>query len=131
VVFPEVHRLSNVPFLAAASVAVLSSLPFVALSATSGAPLEAPTDTAEFSLSSAELEAFRQDVEHLQQNFYQASPEMRRRWIESVRERRQRLDLQEDQTAMSQSRMRASRASAPELPRSTVIRAQGRERAID
>jgi len=48
-----------------------------------------------------------------------------------VRERRQRLDLQEDQAASAQARVRDSRATAPELPRGTVIRAQGRERAVD
>lgn len=113
---------------AGASVCALFASP--AVPATTGIVPDVIPET-ESPLSAAELEAFRQDVEHLQQNFYQASPEMRRRWIEAVRERRQRLDLQEDQAALAQSRIRASRASAPDLPRASVLRAQGRERAFD
>ena len=130
VVSPEAFRLSKTGFLAAASAIGMISLFTPAVTATAGvSPDVFPEPESPF--SAAEREAFRQDVEHLQQNYYQASPEMRRRWIESVRERRQRLDLQEDQAALPQSRIRASRATAPELPRTSVTRAQSRERLAD
>jgi len=108
------------------------SFPFAAVPATYDGP-EASGDP-EQAFTAAEREAFRQDVEHLQQNYYQASPEMRRRWIEAVRERRQRLDMQEDQAAIAQPgqpRMKSSRASSPELPRSSVVRSPARERLAD
>ncbi len=45
-----------------------------------------------------EREAFRQDLEQIQQQYYeQSNPELRQRWLEAVRERRQRLDKEEDQ----------------------------------
>lgn len=123
--------MSYPSLLAAASLVALALSPLPAVTATTAPAPEPAAEWAESPLSMTELEALRQDVEHLQQNFYQASPEVRRRWIESVRERRQRLDLQEDQAASAPARVRASRATAPELPRGTVIRAQGRERAVD
>jgi hypothetical protein len=122
--------LSKTAFLAAASAVGFFALPSHTLAASAaGSPDVYPEPESPF--SAAEREAFRQDVEHLQQNFYQASPEMRRRWIESVRERRQRLDLQEDRSALPQSRIRASGATAPELPRASVTRTQARERLAD
>lgn len=116
--------------LAAAGALGFFALATPAVPATTGVTSETPPEP-DAPFSASEREAFRQDVEDLQQNFYQASPEMRRRWIESVRERRQRLDLQEDQAATAQSRIRASRASAPELPRASVTRAQTRDRIPD
>lgn len=124
--------MSNTGFLAAAGFAGLLTLPLSALAATyEGSDASGEPDQA---FSAADREAFRQDVEHLQQNYYQASPEMRRRWIEAVRERRQRLDMQEDQAALAQSsqhRIKSSRASSPELPRSSVVRSPARERLAD
>lgn len=124
--------MSKTGFLAAAGLAGMISFPLSAVPAT----YEGPETSAEpdQAFTAAEREAFRQDVELLQQNYYQASPEMRRRWIETVRERRQRLDLQEDQagiTQSAQSRIKSSRATSPELPRSSVVRSPARERLAD
>jgi len=124
--------LSNTGFLTAAGLASLLTFPLTAVPATYEGG-ETPSEP-ESIFSAAEREAFRQDVEHLQQNYYQASPEMRRRWIEAVRERRQRLDMQEDQAALvqaPQNRIKPSRASSPELPRSSVVRSPARERLAD
>jgi hypothetical protein len=132
VVSLEALRLTKTASLAAAGLATLISLPLAAIPATHDGH-DLPHDP-ELRLSPAEREAFRQDVEHLQQNFYQASPEMRRRWIEAVRERRQRLDMQEDEAALAvfpQPNVRSSRATSPELPRSSVIRSPARERLAD
>lgn len=82
-------------------------------------------------MSAAERELFRQDLEHIQQNFYQASPEMRRRWIESMRERRQQLDQEEDQATLVQPRIRTTRAAPAEPPRPAMLRVPTRERALN
>jgi len=124
--------LSKTGSLAATGLAVVFLFPLSAVPATYEGP-EASSEPDQ-ALTAAEREAFRQDVEHLQQNYYQASPEMKRRWIEAVRERRQRLDMQEDGAALAppaQPRIRASRASSPELPRSAVVRSPARERLAD
>lgn len=122
--------MTKTAFLAAASAFGAFFVALPAVSASSGSSADGAAE-AEFPLTAAEREAFRQDIEDLQQNFYQASPENRRRWIESVRERRQRLDLQEDQAILAPPRIRASRATAPELPRAGVVRTPPRERLAD
>lgn len=72
------------------------------------APANAGVEDSASRFSAAEREAFRQDLENIQQRFYQASPESRRRWIESVRQQRQLLDQQEDQISSTQRRSRRS-----------------------
>jgi uncharacterized membrane protein len=101
-----------------------------AIPASAGATAEAPPE-ADSPLSAAERQSLRQDVEHMQQNFYQASPEERRRWIEAVRERRLHLDAEEDRAALSEARIRKSRPAAPELARSAGTRNSGRERIVE
>ncbi len=124
--------MSKTGSLAAAGLAAVFLFPLPAVPATYDTH-EAPGEPDQ-ALTAAEREAFRQDVEHLQQNYYQASPEERRRWIEAVRERRQRLDMQEDGAALTpsaQPRIKSSRASSPELPRASVVRSPSRERLAD
>lgn len=116
-------------FLASASSLALYLVASPAIPATASAFSE--TTEAESPLSAAERQSFRQDVEYLQQNFYQASPEERRRWIEAVRERRLLLDQQEDRAALAQSRIRASRAAASEAVRPASARSVSRERVVD
>jgi uncharacterized membrane protein len=101
-----------------------------AIPASAAATAEAPPE-ADSPLSAAERQSLRQDVEHMQQNFYQASPEERRRWIEAVRERRLHLDAEEDRAALSQARIRKLRPAAPELARSAGTRNSGRERIVE
>lgn len=76
-------------------------------------------------------ELFRQDIEHLQQNFYQANPESRRRWIESVRERRQMLDREEDRVSPPLARIKPTRAAGGEAARSSGPRPVLRDRVVD
>ncbi|MBU3693681.1 MAG: hypothetical protein FGM40_02490 [Rhodocyclaceae bacterium] len=116
--------------MAMASVVGLCFVVTPASAAATGVSFDPATESGS-PLSSAERELFRQDVEHLQQNFYQASPESRRRWIESVRERRQQLDQQEDQAALAQSRIGTSRAGAAEGARAGGGRPALRERPVD
>jgi hypothetical protein len=78
-----------------------------------------------------ERELFRQDIEHLQQNFYQADPESRRRWIESVRERRQMLDREEDRASPPLARIKPTRAAGSEAARPSGLRPVLRDRVID
>ena len=73
--------MSYPSLLAAASLVALALSPLPAVTATTAPAPEPAAEWAESPLSMTELEALRQDVEHLQQNFYQASPEDRRRWI--------------------------------------------------
>jgi hypothetical protein len=115
-----------------ASVGALSFyvIAFAAIPASAGATAEAPPE-ADSPWSAAERQSLRQDVEHMQQNFYQASPEERRRWIEAVRERRLHLDAEEDRAALSQTRIRKLRPAPPELARSAGTRNSGRERIVE
>lgn len=82
-------------------------------------------------LNAEERELFRQDIEHLQQNFYQANPESRRRWIESVRERRQMLDREEDRVSPPLARIKPTRAAGGEPARSSGPRPVLRDRVVD
>lgn len=78
-----------------------------------------------------ERELFRQDIEHLQQNFYHANPESRRRWIESVRERRQMLDREEDRASPPLARIKPTRAAGGEAARPSGSRPILRDRVVD
>jgi len=122
--------LSRHGLLASAGALSLYAIALPAIPASAGASAEASPE-ADSPLTAAERQSLRQDVEHMQQNFYQASPEDRRRWIEAVRERRLHLDQEEDRAALAQARIRAPRAAAPELARSLGSRSGGRERIVD
>jgi uncharacterized membrane protein YccC len=101
-----------------------------AMATSTGVPPDPATES-DMLLSAAERESFRQDIEHMRQNFYQASPESRRRWIESVRERRQQLDQEEDRALSGQAaRIKPSRAANVEPVRTPASRAL-RERISD
>ena len=101
-----------------------------AMATSAVAPTE-PTGESDETFSAADRESFRQDIEHLQQNFYQASPESRRRWIESVRERRQLLDREEDRALPPQVRIKPTRAANGDAARASGPRPSLRDRGSD
>jgi hypothetical protein len=88
----------------------------------------APEDADARLFSAAEREAFRNDLQDIQQQFYQATPESRRRWLQTVRERRQQLDLHEDQSSSGKSRL--IHQPIPDPVRATV-RAGSRDRVVE
>ena len=116
--------------VAAVSAAGVGLVAAYAVAATSSVPVESGFE-AESPLSAAERELFRQDIEHLQQNFYQASPESRRRWLEAMRERRVLLDQEEDRAAMTQARIKPTRAASTDPARPPASRQPVRDRSAD